>query len=206
MRLLKDGMKRFSDQAVFYQGLAWIKVQNKDHAEAIQHVKDGLRHAPASNELAVLLIDLLIDQQQNQEARARIDDLLKAGWNPTLPNYLKARLAVADKEWNQAIKLLESVRKDLGESSEWHGRVYALLGLSYRQLGDHEKELQAFRKAVHHEPAWMTANLGLATAFLTNGRIEEASQVLEPLRTAKDLPAEYWILQRRVQFHRELRR
>jgi cellulose synthase operon protein C len=202
-RLLTDGIKRFPDQAVFYQGLAWVKVRTNDNAEAIKHVKDGLRRAPASNELAVLLIDLMIDQKQYQEARAKIDELLKAGWNPTLPNYLKARLAVADKNWHEAIKLLASVRKDLGESSQWHGRVYALLGQSYRNLRDHEQELQAFRKAVQHEPAWMTANLGLATALLNNGRFEEASQTLEALRKVRDLPPEYWILQCRVELYRE---
>ena len=204
-RLLKDGMNRFPDQSAFYQGLAWLKVQSKDNAGAIQHLKDGLRRVPASNELAVLLIDLMIDQKQYQEARAGIDDLLKAGWSPTLPNYLKARLAVADKHWNEAITLLQGVRKDLGETSEWHGRVYALLGLCYRHLGDREQELQAFRKAVQHEPNWLVANLGLATAYLDNGRVEEASQTLEPLRTVEGLPAEYWTLQRRLQLYRNLR-
>ena len=205
VRLLKDGMKRFPDQAAFYQGLASVKILTGSTEEAIGHVKDGLRHAPGSNELAILLIDLMIDRKQTKEAGEKIDELLKAGWNPTLPNYLKGRLAVADKNWNQAIKLLQSVRRDLGDSSEWHSRVDALLGLSYRQIGDHEQELQAFRKAVQHEPTWMTANVGLGAALLNTGRIEEANQTLEPLRTAKDLPTGYWILLSRARIYRQVR-
>ena len=63
-RLLKDGMERFPDHAAFYQSLAWVKILTNDNEEAIKHVKDGLRHAPGSHELAVLLIDLMIDQKQ----------------------------------------------------------------------------------------------------------------------------------------------
>jgi tetratricopeptide (TPR) repeat protein len=203
--LLKDGMKRFPDQAAFYKGMAWVKILTDHRDEAIGHLEDGLRHAPKSNELAILLIDLLIDQQHYKEARAKIDDLLKAGLKPTLPNYLKARLAVAHQEWNEAIKLLESARQDLGAGSEWNSRVNALLGLCHRQLGDHEQELQAFRRAVQDEPTWITANVGLGLALLNNGRLEEGSQTLEPLRTMKDLPAGYWILLSRTRLYQQMR-
>src|SRR5439155_5125786 len=118
----------------------------------------GLRNAPKSNELAILMIDLLIDEKQYDQASKKIEDLVQAGLKPTLPNYLKARLRIADRKWNEAIALLEEVRKDLGATSEWSSRVHALLGLSYRQIRDHEQELQAFRRAVQDEPTWMTAN------------------------------------------------
>jgi tetratricopeptide (TPR) repeat protein len=146
----------------------------------------------------MLLIDLMIDQKQYRQAREKIDELLKAGWKPTLPNYLKARLAVADKQWSEAVALLQSVRQDLGEHSDWHGRVYTLLGVCYQQMGNPEAELQAFRKAVQHEPNWLPANLGLGSAYFRQGRIEEASQTLEPLRTMKNLPEDYWLLLREV--------
>jgi tetratricopeptide (TPR) repeat protein len=193
-RLLLDGSRRFPDQAVFYHGLASVKMQANDRVAALKYIKDGLRHATASSDLTLLIIDLMIDQKQYGEARAKIDDLVKAGWKPTIPNYFKARLAVADKQWSEGIDLLQSVRRELGEQSEWHGRVYALLGYCYRQLGDAEAELQAFRKAVHHEPNWLPGNLGLGAAYLRQGRIDEARQTLEPLRTAKDLPNAYWTL------------
>src|ERR1019366_1843762 len=153
----------------------------------------------------ILLIDLMIDQKHYKEAQAKIDDLVKAGLKPALPSYLRARICVARQEWSEGIKLLESARKALGAGSEWSSRVNALLGLSYRNVGDPEQELQAFRRAVRDEPIWMTANVGLSQALFANGRIEEASQTLEPLQSAKDLPAEYWILLSRARLYQQMR-
>ena len=205
VKLLKEGMTRFPDHADFNKEMAWVKILSEERAEAIRHLEDGLRQTPKSNELAILLIDLLIDQQHYQAAREKIGDLLKAGLKPTLPNYLEARLAIADQQWSEAIQLLESVRQELGPSSEWNSRVHVLLGLSYRQIGAREQELQAFRRAVQAEPTWIIANVELGAALLNNGRIEEASQALEPLRTAKGLPAGYWILLSRCRLYRQLR-
>ena len=53
----------------------------------------------------------------------------------------------------------------------------------------------------------MIANVGLGAALLNNGRLDEACAALEPLRTAKDLHATYWILlsRARLQRHRQWR-
>lgn len=204
-RLLLEGIKLHPKVPGYYKLLADVKIRTKRDVEAIAILEAGLKESPRSNELSVLLIDLMIDQGQYAEARTRIDALLKAGLTPTLPNYLSARLHIADKQWNEAISLLETVRRDLSPASEWNSRVHVLLGLSYRQIGDHEQELQAFRRAVQSDPTWVTANVGLAEALLGNGRIEEASQVLEPLESAKHLPLGYWVLLSRCRLYVQMR-
>jgi tetratricopeptide (TPR) repeat protein len=204
VRLLQDGVQRFPKEPAFYRGLASLKIQMGKTAEAMDHVKDGLRQAPNSNDLAVVLIDLMIDQKQYDGAREKIADLLKSGCAPAMPNYLKARLAVETRQWSQAIGLFESVRRDLGDASEWHGRIYAMMGLCYHRLGKHDLELQAFRKAVEHEPTWLPAVIGLGAAQLREGRIGEASQTLEPLRSVKELPSDYWVLLGRVRLAQQL--
>lgn len=202
VKLLKDGMKRFPDQVEFYRAISGVADNRQD---AIEYLRVGLRHAPQSSELTILLIDLLIDQRQTKEARTKIDELVKAGMKLALPNYLKARLAVAEREWSEAIRLLEGVREELGAGSEWSSRVHVLLGLCHRQLGDHEQELQAIRRAVNDEPTWMTANVELGAALLNNRRLDEACHALEPLRTAQDLPAGYWILLSRARLYAQMR-
>ena len=204
-RLLQDGVKRFPDQVDFYRAMANVNILSNRGADAVGSVQAGLKRAPKSIELNILLIDLLIDQKQYKEARSRIDDLDKLGLKPALPNYLKARLAVAHRDWSEAIRLLESVQKDLGEGSDWNSRVYVLLGVSYRHRGAAEKELDAMRRAVRAEPTWLTANIELGAALLNNGRMEEASQTLEPLKTVKDLPASYWTLLSRARLQGQLR-
>jgi tetratricopeptide (TPR) repeat protein len=122
-----------------------------------------------------------------------------------LPNYLKARLAIVDQEWSEAHRLLESVRADLGPGTDWSSRVHFLLGLCHRQLDNPEEELKSFRRAVNDEPTWMMANVELGAALLNNHRLGEAIQALEPLHTAKDLPAGYWILYSRARLLAQMR-
>lgn len=204
-RLLKDGMKRFPGNADFVKQIVGVEIRTGKTDAAIDHLRAGIQRSPRSAELAILLVDLLIDQKQYAEARAKIDDLIKAGLKPTLPNYLKARLASADQDYRAAIGLLETVREELGPASEWSGRVDVLLGHCYRQIGEHEHELQAFRRAVQDEPTWAVAGIGLGAALLTTGRIDEALQTLEPMQTASELPASYWSLLARARLYRQQR-
>src|SRR5262249_5836517 len=62
-----------------------------------------------------------------------------------------------------------------------------------------------FRRAVRDEPTWMAANVELGAALLNNSRFEEAGQALEPLKTARDLPAGYWLMLSRARLYRQLR-
>ncbi len=204
-RLLQEGLKRHPKNVDLIRMIVGVKIDTGHGVEAIALARSGLANVPHSNELAILLIDLMIDQKEYAQARKKIDELMRAGLRPTLPNYLKARLSIAEQEWSEAIKLLEEVRRDLGPGSGWNSRVNVLLGVCYGQTGDAEQELQAFRRAVNDEPTWMVANVGLGGALLGVGRIDESRQTLEPLRTATDLPAGYWILLSRVRLARQMR-
>ena len=203
VELLTAGVARWPGNADFYRLLAVGEIQQGRRDAAIAHLHEGLRRVPKAADLSLLLIDLLIDQKQYAEARAKIVDLTDV--RPTLSKYLMARLRIADKQWSEAIKLLEAVRPELAPKSEWHSRVDALLGLCYRQIGDGEQELHAFRRAVQAESTWLVASVGLGAALLDNGLIEEASQTLEPLLKSSDVPAGYWVLLTRSRLARQMR-
>ena len=204
-RLLQAGLKQFPNDGELWKEIVWVKLHINRRDEAITLAKDALRNVPKSVDLAILLVDLLIDQKHYEEAQTRIDELLKAGLKPTLPNYLLARLKIAQQDWTDGTKLLEEVRQDLGPGTEWGSRVNVLLGLCYRQSGDHDLEVRAFRRAVEEEPTWLVASVGLASALLDVGRVVEASQTLEPLRNMKDVPADYWVVLARCRLARQMR-
>lgn len=205
VRLLKDGLQRFPKQIDWYKEMARVKINTQDRGDAIRFLKDGLHQAPKSNELAVLLVEVLIDQGQTQEAQAKIDELVKAGMKPALRNYLQARIAFVNENWSEAIALLDSASKELGPGSDWSSSANLLLGLCHRQLGNREEELKALRRAVSDEPTWMLANVELGATLLNHRQLAEACQALEPLRTAKDLPPGYWILLSRARLYAEMR-
>lgn len=205
-KLLQDGSTRHPGNIEFYRQLAEVKARAGKYDEAVAHVQAGLQRDPKSTQLAVILIDLLIDQHQYADARARIDALDKAVVRPGLPSYLQARLAAANKHWHDAIRLLHSAQTDLGAGSPWSSRVHALFGYCYRQIGERERELQAYRRAVQDEPTSTIANVGLGSALLRSNRIDEANETLEPLRTTTDLPVGYWLLLSQARFARQMKR
>src|SRR5207248_6339405 len=204
IQLLQEGQKHHPQNADFDRALADLKIMLEKRQEAIVHLQEGLRKAPKSTELAVLLIDVMIDQEQYAQAEAKIQELRDASLRPALPNYLTARLRIAGKQWHEAIKLLEAAREELGTSSEWNSRVHVLLGVCHRANGDHEQELLAFRRAAADEPNWVVANLGLAEALASNGRVEEAANLLETLRASRTPPG-YWLLLARTLLQRQMR-
>jgi tetratricopeptide (TPR) repeat protein len=124
---------------------------------------------------------------------------------PAYTDYLKARLAFGEGRWQETIRLLDKARNDLRHAPDWSSRANMLLALSYRQVGNKDQELQALRRAINDEPTWMAANLELGAALLNYGKVDEASQALEPLKTARDLPVGYWMLVSRTRLAQELR-
>jgi CheY-like chemotaxis protein len=62
VKLLQDGMKRFPDQTEFITAIAGVKIVTDRRDEAIQFLTEGVRKAPRSTELAIMLTELLIDQ------------------------------------------------------------------------------------------------------------------------------------------------
>ncbi|MSU78975.1 MAG: hypothetical protein EXS16_12880 [Gemmataceae bacterium] len=203
--LLNDGLKRYPNRVRFIEQLANVNLLKDNPDAAMDTLRDGLKRTPNANELAVLLIDLMIDKHQIREAQEKLDALRANFARSMLPNYLQVRIHVALKQWTETIKLLPDIRRDLAPQSEWSSRVHALLGLSYRHMGNREQELLSCRQAVAEEPTWMAASIGLAAALLHNGRSEEACQVLEPSRNLASLPSGYWIWLTRARLQSQLR-
>jgi len=157
--------------------------------DAIGLLRDAVVDLPAATDLSVLLIELLIDKKQLEEAKRRLDILHAEGNASLLAGYLKARLAIENKQWAEALGLLELVRSDLSQTSDWQSRLHALLGLCYQQLGDTEQQLVSFRRAVRKEPGWAEARYGLAAALAQSGRLEESLLQLADLRASNEATA-----------------
>ncbi|MBI2804433.1 MAG: tetratricopeptide repeat protein [Planctomycetes bacterium] len=203
--LLTTGSKLYPGDERFYIELARVKMQAGKPGEAIVHLKQGRQHAPKSAELAVLTIDLMIEQGALTEAAKKTAELIQTGGQSGLTSYLQARLSLAEKKWSEAIRLLHRAGQDLGPRSRWSARVNVYLGLAYRQLGDREQELEAFQRAAAAEPGWAPAGIGLGEALLSAGRVEDASQTLEPLQVARDLPNGYWSVLARCRLNQQMR-
>ncbi|MFO0968709.1 MAG: tetratricopeptide repeat protein [Gemmataceae bacterium] len=177
---LAAGYREHPKNAGIVKALAGAQMRAGRTAEAIPLLREAVDRIFAPD-LNVLLIELLIDNRELDEANSRLAILSADGSAPLLSLYLKGRLAAEQGRWTEAAALLERVRADLTPTSDWQGRLHALLGLCYANLGDVEGELVSFRRATEREPGWPQARLGLAAALAHSGRLDEASRLLEDL-------------------------
>jgi tetratricopeptide (TPR) repeat protein len=93
-------------------------------------------------------------------------------------DYQKAERAVKDKDWKGAIALLEKVVA--GEPRNANALNY--LGYSHRNLGEREKALGYYKRALDIEPNHLGANEYLGELYLQMGDLpaaEERMRVLE---------------------------
>ena len=157
-KLLENGIKTHPNHVDLYKLMVDLKLQTGQRSEALEVARAGLTKAPKSTELAVVMIDLLIDEKQYAEAARKIDELSQTGIKPALPNYLTARLKVADQKWNEAIALLDAVARDLGPSSR--GMAGCRCSACVTATWAIEMELESFRR--RRGGATLAANVGLA--------------------------------------------
>ncbi len=190
--LLRQGLSQAPRDPVMVKALAGLEIRAGKQADAVALLQRAVQEMPAALELQVLLTDLLIDQGESAQAVRKLDELEKAGTTPALLDYLHGRVAVQQARWTEALAHLEKAGADLGTKTDWAGRIHALLGLCYKQVGDVEQELAAFRLAVAQEPNWTLARFGLGSALVDNGLWAEAQVELQLVQNAADAPPEVW--------------
>ena len=95
-------------------------------------------------------------------------------------DYQKAERAVKDKDWKGAIALLEKVIA--GEPRNANALNY--LGYSHRNLGEREKALGYYKRALDIEPNHLGANEYLGELYLQMGDLPAAEERMKVLERA----------------------
>lgn len=203
--IVQRGLVRHPQQASLYKALAALEIRSGRDREAIACLQRGIDKVPQARELQVLLADLFIDEGKLDRATELITELHKENFPSALPDYLQARLLMAEKKWGPAANLLERCRQDLGPASEWTGRVNFSLGACYGRLGDLDQQLAAYERALLRDPGWPAARIGLGSALLSAGRIDEALLQFRALEQGVEAPEQLWPLLARTLLLRTLR-
>lgn len=100
------------------------------------------------------------------------------GWAHTDPLTVNGRagqLIRYGRPWD-AITILKASLKHSRSSPAW-----LTMGRAYREIGDHENALQAFRNAAQLDPAYSGSVVQIGRTLLDLGRYDEARAVLEGL-------------------------
>jgi predicted Zn-dependent protease len=201
--LVAEGYKLYPDNEAMIKERAGLELRQGRPDLALKVIEDGLKalhNKTRTGELQVFHADMLIDAGKTKEAASIIAQLRQEGLAPALPNFLQARLLIHDKKWGQAQALLEKTRPSLGSDPYWNGRINALIGFCFGQLGDGDRQIAALLDAARSEPRWAALNLSLGQAFLEADNPEQAFLYLQPLVDDPEAPPGAYALLARARF------
>ena len=189
---LRNGLEAHPRHAGLYLALAELEVQSQRPGEAIACLRRGLTALPEHTDLLHALADLLLRQDQRSQASEVIGRLARAGSPLARASYWEARLRMHDRQWTEAARLLEDARTRLAVTPAWLQPVELALGQCYEQLGDRDRQLAAYRRAVDLDPASATARYGLGAGLLEAGRVSQAVGELWQVVRLPAAPPDAW--------------
>ena len=169
-----------------YLGLARVEAAAGHAEEAASILGEGLEALEEDEEygrfqLLWELADLRINDGRYREAERVIDELRAAGARPEFLGFLEGRILAGEGRWREAITRLEAARTRLTDQAELAYRIDLVLGACYERLGNADRRLIAYRRAVSAEPLAVPGRLGLAAALADLGRSDEAIATYQSL-------------------------
>ncbi len=177
--ILRDAAALYPRDLRVIRSLSWLELVRGNAPAAIAVLEDGLKANSEGFELLVPLADLLV-QQGDTTRSSEILRRLESRKAPVVQvKYLRARLAMRDARWSEAISLLETLRTEINNLPGLETQLNLLIAVSASKLGHFEAEEKAFQRVLQSDPKNVQARVGLGNLFLNLGRFDEAVRELE---------------------------
>lgn len=197
--LLTRGVGLHPQLPALYRALAAVEIAAGQPAEAVAAVRRGLEAIPGSVELTLTLLDYQIRAGDAAGSDSTLDRLKAAGLPREVGDYYGARLLMLRGQYPDAARALDRVRQDLPNDPAMLREANLQLGRCYQQLGETERCLAAFRRAVPNDPTdplWVPALQGVAEAEAASGQADAA---LATYRKLKDRSGGAWLTVARLE-------
>ncbi|MBA4187446.1 MAG: hypothetical protein C0467_05445 [Planctomycetaceae bacterium] len=192
--VLRDAVSLYPRDQRLIRNLSWLELSRGNTPAAIAVLEDGLKASPEGFDLLVPLADLLIQQGDT----TRTTDIIRRLESQRVPGnggtkvvggrppshvlqvrYLRARLAMRDAKWDEAVSQLESLRTDVTHLPALETQLNLLLAVCAEQTADHAGQEKAFKRVTTDDPKNVQARVGLGNLYLTIGQFDEAVRELE---------------------------
>ncbi len=192
--ILRDALSLYPRDLRLVRSLSWLELSRGNTPAAIAVLEDGLKASPEGFDLLVPLADLLIQQGDT----ARTTDIIRrleshrvagpagskvAGGPPASHllqvRYLRARLAMRDAKWTEAVAMLDSLRIDVTHLPTLETQLNLLLAVCAERMTDIAAQEKAFKRVTNSDPKNVQARVGLGNLYLTQGLFDEAVRELE---------------------------
>lgn len=178
-KLLEAAIQKKPTEAVLYQTLSDVAVRRQDLQGALAACDRGIAAVSEDQSQVLQLQKARLQLQTNDPAAARatIAAMRKSEMMPSAyPDYLEARLMMADNRWLEAVQTFEKYQSFFANIPGMGPELNIMLGLSREKLGQDELALEAFNQAVRLEPANTMARLGRDRILGKIGRKGEGSE------------------------------
>jgi tetratricopeptide (TPR) repeat protein len=201
-RQLQEGIERHPREWSLVQALAELEMLDGHADAALACLNDGLKENPGQLDLLWNYANLLIFQQQDNEAADVIARLQKAGVNRAELDYLQARMSFGRADWIGTARTLERVYplflSGYDRRKNWFSFNLAvecslLLGNCYEQLGDPYRAASAYDRAAARDPRSVPGRRGLARMKWAIGQLDAAEHEYRHLVNQRDAPPAVWI-------------
>lgn len=185
--IIQQGLELYPTSARMHGMLSRVELQLGDREQAIAALRRGLEAIEDAPDLLWQLATLLIDARDLEEAKQVVDDLAatKTGGTREVPpaaaaaNYLKARIAFAERQWREAANGFTEVRSALSDRPRLLAQAEFLTGQCYRRLSNPDKAQLAFERALVVNPRFSQARAALAAVL---GRAGQTDQAIDQFR------------------------
>ncbi len=204
-RFASAGIEGASELTPLYVTLADVQGRLGEAEGALETVQQGIAACGPHPDLLWNLTSLLIETGRLDEARHALGQLRAANQPETLLALAEAQIDAAAGNWRAAARTLERARPGLTEWPETLRQADNLLGTCYQRMGNTDRQLAAFRRAVNLDPLSVSARTGVISALTAAGRIEEALAEMQQLVRLQGAPASSLVDLARLMILRNLR-
>lgn len=174
--ILRDTVALYPRDLKVIRALAWMELVRGNTPAAITVLEDGLKNTGDGFDLLVSLADLLVQQGDTTRTEEILKRLEGRKAPPVQVKYLKARLAMRQAKWADAVGMLEALRGETTSLTGLQAQLNMLLAGCHARLADPAAEEKAYRRVVDTDPAHVPARVGLGTLHLNQGRFDEAAR------------------------------
>lgn len=202
---LQRVIKQHPEDPRGYEALAAVDLRDDKPDDALQCLRQGLKHLPGHNNLQWNEANLLVGAGRVEEARAAVAKLSPGSLPPGRLEFLQAALQVRSGFWREGVAELDAVRPALAGEPNLAIQADLLLGQCFRMMGDYDRAVLAYRRVVSLEPAHPLARFGIVVSLLNQGRPDSALTECEELMRLDRQPVAGWSLLARLLIMQNLR-
>ena len=181
-RVIEDGLKVLPNDPTLHLERANLEMSGSSGSidKAITSLRHSLELLPDDPMLHGNLAGFLAQRGGDpSELLKQIGELKRLNRSPVSIGFLEAKYLINCKEWKKAILSLTRLQQLVEQlpTEDLKAQVQDLLAQCYRQLGDRDRELEAYKSSLRANPKDVQAQLGLAASYAARGDLDAAIKV-----------------------------